>query len=171
MYCPKCGQQQISDEMRFCSRCGLALSGLAEWLAGGTLPAKRADEEPVVAVSPRRKAIRRAGKLMFFSGVLFPIFLMISIGVDEPGPMFFPFLVFFISLAWMLYARLFSDNTAPMLNRSVQTTTLGAPPARTPLPPATTPPISNTGRSQVRTNELAQPPSVTEHTTRLLDNE
>ena len=35
MYCPKCGQQQISDEMKFCSRCGLALSGLADWLAGG----------------------------------------------------------------------------------------------------------------------------------------
>ncbi len=37
MYCPNCGQQQVSEEMRFCSRCGLALSGLAEWLAGGML--------------------------------------------------------------------------------------------------------------------------------------
>src|SRR5689334_7647741 len=37
MYCPNCGQQQVSDEMRFCSRCGLALTGLAEWLGGGML--------------------------------------------------------------------------------------------------------------------------------------
>ena len=37
MYCPKCGQQQVSDEMRFCSRCGLALTGLAEWLGGAPL--------------------------------------------------------------------------------------------------------------------------------------
>ena len=49
MYCPNCGQQQISEEMRFCSRCGLALSGLAEWLAGGRLPAKRVDDEQVAA--------------------------------------------------------------------------------------------------------------------------
>jgi hypothetical protein len=171
MYCPKCGQQQVSEEMRFCSRCGLALSGLPEWLAGGAAPAKRADEEQVIGLSPRRKGMRRAAKLMFFSGVLFPIFLAFSIGVEEPGPMAIPFLVFFISLAWMLYARLFSDNTVPAIGRSAQPINVGAPPIHTALPPATTPPIPNTGRQQVRTNELSQPASVTEHTTRLLDNE
>ena len=35
MYCPKCGQQQVSDNTRFCSRCGLPIDVLAEWLAGG----------------------------------------------------------------------------------------------------------------------------------------
>ncbi len=171
MYCPKCGQQQVSEEMRFCSRCGLALSGLAEWLAGTSLPVQRADETRVLGVSPRRKNIRRAAKLMFFSAVLFPVFLAFSIAVDEGGPMVIPFMVFFVSLVWMLYARLFSDKTMPVLNQSAQTSTLYTPPARTPLPPATTPPIPNTGRQQVRTNELAQPSSVTENTTRLLDNE
>jgi len=171
MYCPNCGQQQASDEMRFCSRCGVPLSGLAEWLAGGSLPATLGDEPQVVAMSPRRKGIRRAGKLMFFSGVLFPIFLAFSIAVDEGGPMVVPFLLFFISLAWMLYARLFSDNTAPLgINRAVQTSTVGAPAARTQLPPATTSYIPETD-PRVRTNELAQRPSVTEHTTRLLENE
>jgi len=168
MYCPNCGQQQISDEMRFCSRCGMALSGLAEWLAGG-LPAPRKTEVQVSADSPRRKGIRRAAKLMFFSGVLFVIFLAISLAVDEPGPMIVPFLVFFVSLVMMLYARLFSDKTAPVINHAAQTTTLGSASARNALPPATSIPINN--RHQVRTNELAQPPSVTEHTTRLLDNE
>lgn len=167
MYCPNCGQQQVSDEMRFCSRCGLALSGLAEWLAGGALAVTQKEETKAATLSPRRKSIRRAGKLMFFSGVIFPIFLLISLAADEPGPLVVPFLLFFISLAWMLYARLFSDNTVP---RSAQTTTFGAAPARTPLPPATTPPISDLGR-RTRTNELAQPPSVTEHTTKLLDHE
>ena len=173
MYCPKCGQQQVSDEMRFCSRCGLALSGLAEWLAGGSLPVKHADEPEKVTVSRRRKGMRRAAKLMFFSAVLFPIFLIIALAENEAAVLIPPSILFFISLAWMLYTRIFSDNSvrAPIIDRSVQTSTLGAPPARTPLPPATTPPISNMGRQQVRTNELAQPPSVTEHTTRLLDNE
>ena len=167
MYCPKCGQQQISDEMRFCSRCGLALSGLADWLAGGGLPAQRqAEVQQVSTDSPRRKGIRRASKLMFFSGVLFVIFIAISLAVDEGGPMIVPAVVFFVSLVMMLYARLFSSATSPVNN---QTTELNSTSTRSSLPPATSIPINN--RQQVRTNELAQPPSVTDHTTRLLDNE
>jgi hypothetical protein len=171
MYCPNCGQQQVSDEMRFCSRCGLALSGLAEWLGGGSLPAKREDETQAPALSPRRKGMRRAAKLMFFSGVLFPIFLVISIAEGDGGPLVAPVLLFFISLAWLLYARLFSAATVPLLNRSAQTSTLGTTATRSSLPPAQTTAIPNIGRQQVRTNELAQPPSVTEHTTRFLDSE
>ena len=157
--------------MRFCSRCGLALSGLAEWLAGGAVPVRGQDEPKVEALSARRKGIRRAGKLMFFSGVLFPIFLLISIAVGEGGPMVIPFALFFISLAMMLYARLFSDKTVPMDNQTAQTSALGSASARGSLPAASNIPIPAAGRQQVRTNELAQPPSVTENTTRLLDNE
>lgn len=170
MYCPNCGQQQISDEMRFCSRCGLALSELAEWLAGGSLQVKRPEAVQVSRDSPRRKGIRRAAKLMFFSGVLFPIFLVFSLAVDEGGPLAIPFILFFVSLVMMLYARLFSDKTAPALNQAAQTSALGSASARS-LPPPINIPISGVGRQHVRTNELAQPPSVTDHTTRLLDNE
>jgi len=173
MYCPNCGQQQISDEMRFCSRCGLALSGLAEWLTGGRLPARPRDEAPAPgALSPRRKGIRRAAKLMFFSGVLFPVFLVFSLAADEGAPMVIPIILFFVSLVLMLYARLFSDKTvpAPAMNQAAQTSTLGSASARGSLPPATNTHIP-AGRQHVRTNELAQPPSVTENTTRLLDNE
>jgi hypothetical protein len=170
MYCPNCGQQQISEEMRFCSRCGLALSGLAEWLATGRLPLKREEEAKPVALSPRRKGIRRAGKLMFFSGVLFPVFLLFSLAIDEGGPMVIPFMLFFVSLAMMLYARIFSDKNPPVSFPSAQTSALGSASARS-LPPANTVTMPHAGRHQVRTNELAQPPSVTENTTRLLDNE
>lgn len=170
MYCPNCGQQQISDEMRFCSRCGLALGALVEWLAGGRMPAKRVDEAQVSASSPRRKGIRRAGKLMFFSGVLFPVFLALGLAIDEGGVMIIPFAVFFVSLVLMVYALLFSDKTAPVDNQ-VQTSTLGPISARGSLPPATNNSMPGVGRQHVRTNELAQPPSVTENTTRLLDND
>jgi hypothetical protein len=167
MYCPNCGQQQISDEMRFCSRCGLALSGLAEWLVGGALPVRH----EISADSPRRKGIRRAAKLMFSSGVLFPIFLVISLAIDEPGPLAIPLIIFFISLVMMLYARIFSDKIAPGNYQAPQTSALGSGSARGSLPPPTSIPIPAAGRQRVRTNELAQPPSVTDHTTRLLDNE
>jgi hypothetical protein len=173
MYCPNCGQQQVSDEMRFCSRCGLALSGLAEWLARGGVPEKDEGKLPVAAHSPHRKNMRRAAKLMFFSGAIFPIFLIISIAEGIGEPLIFPFVVFFASLAWMLYARLFSDKNAPVTfpAAAAQTSTLGSSPSRSSLPPATNMPIPDMRRQQVRTNELAQPPSVTENTTRLLDNE
>jgi hypothetical protein len=171
MYCPNCGQQQISDEMRFCSRCGLALTGLAEWLASGSLVVKRPDPVENSAITPRRKNIRRAAKLMFSSGVLFCIFLAISIAVDEGGPMFVPFFVFFVSIVWMLYARLFSDNTPRPNYQAPQSTVLAQPPARSSLPAAQTTSMPGVGRQQARTNELAQPPSVTENTTRFFNNE
>ena len=158
--------------MRFCSRCGLSFTGLAEWLAGGALPVRRQEEaNKSRALSPRRKGIRRAAKLMFFSAVLFPVFVAISIGVDEGGPMVLPVIIFFISLVMMLYARLFSDNTAPVMNQPAQMPALGANPTRASLPPPANMPMPDIGRQRVRTNELAQPPSVTENTTKLLDNE
>ena len=170
MYCPNCGQQQISDEMRFCSRCGLALSGLMEWLAGGRVPAKRSEvSQDPKALSPRRKGIRRAAKLMFFSAVLFPVFMVFCAAIEEGAPMIFPSLLFFISAVMMIYARLFSDKTVPVNYQAPQPATFGPTSARTSLPPAANIPMP--GRQHVRTNELAQPPSVTENTTRLLDNE
>src|SRR6185369_67418 len=165
MYCPNCGQQQVSDEMRFCSRCGLALSGLAEWLAGGVLVRRPEETGP----SRQRKHIRRGSKLLFFSAVMFPIFLLISIGIDEPGPLFIPLFFAFIAGMWLLYAKLFIDNTTP-LSQGTQASAFATPPARGSLPPPTHFPI-DIGRQQVRTNELAEMPSVTEHTTKLLDNE
>jgi endogenous inhibitor of DNA gyrase (YacG/DUF329 family) len=171
MYCPNCGQQQVSDEMRFCSRCGISLIGLIEWLNGSRVPLVRR-EEARFAMSPRRKGMRRAGKLMFFSGALFPVFLAISIAVEEGGPLAIPFILFFISLTMMLYARLFSDENAPVtVSLASQTTTLSAPPRRGSLPSPSNTPIAPAGRQQVRTNELYEPPSVTENTTKFLDNE
>lgn len=169
MYCPNCGQQQMSEEMRYCSRCGLALSGLAEWIAGGNLTANSTEKVQVSELSPRRKGIRRAAKLMFFSVALFPVFLVISLAIDEGGPLAFPLIIFFVSLVWMLYARLFGDPTARMIDTTFQTSTLGSTTARGSLPPAAANSMPGLGRQQVRTNELAQPSSVTEHTTRLLD--
>ncbi len=150
-----------------------------EWLSAGGMPAKRQEVAQVAGDSPRRKGIRRASKLMFFSGVLFPIFLRICIAVEEGGPMIVPFGLFFVALVMMLYARLFSDNTervkgplvyTPALQTSAaQNPALGSDQSRSALPPAANNSIPTFGTQPVRTNELVQPPSVTENTTRLLD--
>jgi endogenous inhibitor of DNA gyrase (YacG/DUF329 family) len=156
MYCPRCGQQQISDEMKFCSRCGLPMSGLGEWLAERGTPALREQDTQVATVSPRKIGIRRGAKVMFASGVLFPVFLVLSLIIDEGAPMIVPIVVFFVSLVMMLYARLFGEVTSPVRSQSQTTTLLSGA-------------SQNPGHQQVRTNELLQPPSVTDHTTKLLD--
>jgi hypothetical protein len=171
MYCPRCSQLQISDEMKFCSRCGLPLSGLAEWLATGGVPAVPQQETQVSSRSPRQKKIRRAGKLMFISGVLFPVFVVISLVFDEGGPMAVPLVLFFVSFFMMLYARLFVEQTSSIQNQQTPSA-LGAMSGG--ALPAAAVPVFSPGKlsgQPVRTNELAQPPSVTENTTRLLDEE
>lgn|SRR5688572_24436610 len=171
MYCPRCGQQQVSDDMKFCSRCGLPIGGLTEWLAGGGALARREPETQAYLPPPRRKGVRRGAKLMFLSGVLFFIFLLIALIGDEEAVMIIPVILFFVSLVIMLYSRFFEE---PKPIKSQQTSGLGAMSQGSALPPASTIPLHGPGNlagQQVRTNELVQPPSVTENTTKLLDRE
>ena len=78
MYCPRCGQQQTSDSMRFCSRCGFALEGTMQVLAhGGMLPQYQppADEK---TISPRRKGVKQGVLIMLIGLLLVPIFGVMS---------------------------------------------------------------------------------------------
>jgi hypothetical protein len=111
---------------------------------------------------------------MFLSGVLFPVVLALSLVIDEGAPMFVPVLIFFVALIMMLYARLFSEDISPIKSQQAQTSGLGAMSDRSALPPASNIPMfgpRNLAGQQVRTAELAQPPSVTENTTKLLDKD
>lgn len=169
MYCPKCGQQQVSDNTRFCSQCGLPISGLAEWIAAGGILAVREEEAaPMVLASPRRKGITRGAKLMFLSGVLLPIFFGLSIFDGSPALLLVPLTIFLAGLSLMLYSRIFGEEIPPAKRLQAQPSGLGATLGSSALPPASNIWINNVGGQQVKTAELAQPPSVTEHTTQFL---
>jgi len=170
MYCPQCGLQQISDNTRFCSRCGLPISGLAEWLSGGAVLAPPAAPLTMFP-SPRRKGMKSGAKLMFISAVLTPLFLGFCFLVDEAAPLLVPFTIFLAGLAYMLYSRLFLEASAPHQAYLAPPARLGMPYYNQALPPASAPMMGNLGKEQIRTSELAQPASVTEHTTKLLDSE
>jgi hypothetical protein len=160
--------------MRFCSRCGLPLSGLPEWLASNGAPVVRVQENPISLSSPRRKGIRRGAKVMFFSVALLPLFVFLSFLVDEPVPLFVPFITFIVGLTITLYSRLFVEDFPSIKSQLAQPFGIGTPSGGQALPPASHIPMYGPGNltgQRVRTNELAQPPSVTEHTTKLLDNE
>ena len=169
MFCPRCGQQQVSGEVRFCPRCGLSLASVPALLAG--FEAAPSEGSARGGRSKKRKQIRRGAKLMFLSAVLLPVFAVLAGVADHPGPLIVPLTVFFAGLAWLLYFVLFGEEeaqeSADVRGREVLRDSRAAPS----LPPATFVPASGFGARRAHTADMAQPPSVTEQTTKLLDQE
>lgn len=155
--------------MRFCPRCGLSLASVPALVAGFESPAPPVGPTRG-ARSKKRKQMRRGAKLMFLSAVLFPIFFALAIAVDGPGPLIVPVTVFFAGLAWLLYFVIFGEEEA---RESLEAAREGLRESRTapPLPPATFVPASGFGARPAHTADMAQPPSVTEQATKLLNEE
>ena len=81
MHCPQCGQQQVVDEMRFCSRCGFPLSVVTEVLShGGTLPEREAEASAPKLTSRQRG--KRLAVILLLTGILLA---MIGGIIKEPG--------------------------------------------------------------------------------------
>ena len=170
MYCPRCGQPPAVDHMRFCPSCGFRLSGVAELLANdGFLGAREPVEPQVNKMSPRRRGIRQGAKLMFLSGVLLPPAFGLSIAADSPAPLLIPLTVFLTGLAWLLYFRLFGEESLPIAERS-QPAQIGPAGRNAYIPPARRAPAYELDPPRGDTAGLSLSPSVTEHTTNLLGN-
>ena len=78
MFCPRCGQQQATDSMRFCSRCGFAMEGTMHVLAhGGMLPVYQgpAGEK---TISARRRGVKQGALLMLIGVLLVPILAIMA---------------------------------------------------------------------------------------------
>lgn len=108
---------------------------------------------------------------MFLSGVLAPVFLGLSFLAENPGPLLIPLTIFLAGLALMLYTQLFGEGAASAVSQQAQPSSFEPRLADAVLPPASNLGMNDFGGQQVRTKELVQPPSITEHTTRLLDND
>jgi hypothetical protein len=171
MFCPKCGQERISADVRYCSRCGFHLGGvdalLAQELALST-PTAVYQSEPSKS-SPRRTGTRLGAKLMFISLVIVPVAIGLSAFADSPGPLLIPLTVFLAGLFRAVYAMLFEEKELPP-QPPVQL--LPRPGAYAPpLPPHYSTPLSTASGRKVTTGEMVSPPSVTENTTRFLEEE
>ena len=177
MYCPQCGQQQVSGTVRFCSRCGFPLDGVIQLLAsGGMMPVYRTSDEPV-QISPRRKGVKQGAILMLSGAVIVPILGTIASFSTAAFPELLAALAAIICFIGgpfrMLYAALFEEGApkrVAMYGPPVAPQQF-APPRQNPaLPP---PPVHtpSSWRGRPTTAELANRPSVTENTTRLLDKE
>src|SRR5712691_1705172 len=176
MFCPRCGQQQATDALRFCSRCGFPLEGALHLLAhGGMLPLYQplAGEQKISA----RKTGVKQGALIFLLGVVLVPALGVLYGWTDLNPFgFFAALaavLFFIGGPLrMLFAALFEEGAPArqFVPTSYAPTAIPSPPAArvSALPPASVSPASQ-WRPRPQTAEILQPPSVTDHTTRLLE--
>lgn len=180
MYCPQCGQQQVSDSLRFCSRCGFPLEGVLVLLGnGGALPVYQAPDEPR-EMSAKRKGVRQGGVLLLAGVVLVPALgLMDSFtqGFDILDILFpLAAILFFVGgLMRMLFAGIFEEGAKPRPPRMMGSY---APPMpshlaashRPGLPPGSAVPVGG-WKGRPLTAEIRTPSSVTENTTRLLDKD
>lgn len=178
MYCPQCGQQQVSDAVRFCSRCGFLLEGVTVVVASGGIIPTRYIQPRNHQLSPRNKGIRQGAMLMLSTLLLVPIVSIISVNFLGNPEVIIPLTAIFCfigGLLRILYAVLMEDAVPQMDPNQMGPY---SPPAASQvnsarnaaLPPASA--NSVTGwMPRTKTAEIYQPPSITENTTRLLDKE
>lgn len=187
MYCPQCGQQQLSAEVRYCSRCGLPLGVVAEVLAGGgALQGYVAGGQGRGGkLTPRQRGMRQGAMLMLSAMLIVPLVLLLGVFLLRLPMELVPITAIFCvagGFLRMIYASLFEEHVAASEQPAVPAytpPTLAAPGGsveRGALPPqrqqGIPPPQPRVAAVPSRTNtaEIAAPPtSVTDHTTRLLD--
>ena len=178
MYCPQCGQQQVSDVIRYCSRCGFLLDGVNALLArGGAVPTQYI-QPGYKYLSPRSKGIRQGALLMLSTLLIVPLVAIIGVAVLNLPAVIVGITAVTCLLGGLLrifYALLMEEPIAPANSESMggyeqPAMSQFARPAQNPaLPPAS---VSNTAAwRRPNTAEIYQPPSVTENTTRLLNKD
>lgn len=181
MFCPRCGQEQLTSETKFCSRCGFLLTGVLELIHNNGLPTQTLVSSEKKGISPRKKGFKQGGQLLFLSLMTVPIIAIISAALNfSPAlSVITGILTFWGGILRMLYARIFESNEAGednsetgifsfarrLLNKKQSTNALA--PAHTTVNDSYIPPFTNNWRD---TNDLA-PQSVTDHTTKLLEKD
>ncbi|MEP6570378.1 MAG: zinc ribbon domain-containing protein [Acidobacteriota bacterium] len=178
MYCPQCGQQQVSDVVRYCSRCGFLLDGVSAVVArGGAVPTQYVPQG-YRQLSPRSKGVRQGALLMLSTVLIVPLVGIIGVAIlGLPGEIAGIAAVTCMlgGLLRIFYALLMEDAVAPnnpeaMAGYGQAVTPQFARPVQNPaLPPASA--NAPAWRPRLNTAELYQPPSVTENTTRLLNKD
>lgn len=160
MFCPKCGKRQLSDDIRFCAQCGLPLEPARKSLTSGNTAIEPAG---VKRLSPRAKGILQGFAIIPGGiGVMAVVDIFYeALGAGMMAPLYSMLtIIALLAMARILYA-VFLEPGRP-------TKAVTAPSAQKELAPAST---SATGAAlPAVTAEISPPHSVTEHTTRQLQN-
>jgi len=160
MFCPKCGKRQLSDDIRFCAQCGLALEPARKSLTSGNA----IEPTKVKGLSPRAKGIIQ-GIAIIPGGIgamaVIDIFYE-ALGAGMMAPLYSMLtMVALLAIARILYAVFLEPGPAP---KAAPTSV-----SQNELAPAGTSSATGAALSAV-TGEIVHPRSITEHTTRQLQN-
>jgi hypothetical protein len=173
MHCPRCGQQQTSDEIRFCTKCGLEISDVKDLLAPETV------QTTAQRKSANNKAARQGLMLIFSGFILMLILAILRDFFTIPKSLFAVTVLIFIiggairmALPSLLGRNNFTENKDDSRESDLETNNLsGEQIFDKSLPEAEYRPPLNFDAKNYDTNELVVPPSVTEDTTRKLAKE
>lgn len=182
MHCPRCGQQQVSEEIKFCSRCGFPLGLVSEILAhGGFLP-QLADLHKSKKWLTRNTGLKLA--LLWFIVICFILVPLAAI-TDAPGGAVAGLSVIgfcgalFLTVLSFLFlpkeAKNFSSQSEN-LNEYAPSQFTGKKTNQNALPPPTSQPVSayappSAGSWKAADTGELVPHSVTEGTTKLLQKD
>jgi hypothetical protein len=173
MFCPKCSQQQISDETRFCSRCGFQLNVVKALLASDDAPQNAEIQKADRSLRKRDMTIGAA--VMFF-------FALVAAAITVDMPSSHSARIILLVVAWLILTLLI--NIKPIIqyflradNSASATDDFPASKAfsrftsrdKNALPEARGTPAADLVMPNLNTAEMIKPPSVTENTTNLLD--
>jgi zinc-ribbon domain len=167
MFCPRCGQQ-AAEGIRFCSRCGLPLAAAAELVeAGGELARPDA-----VGLTQRQRGTRKGLTIAVGGLLFFGVAALLTAYRDELFPLLIlAGILITVGVMRLLYGLLLEEH-APAKELSKRRAELPGEPARaTELPPARAVPANVYARPGAQTSDMAAPNSVTESTTKLLDED
>jgi hypothetical protein len=150
--------------VRFCSLCGLPLDVIAEVTANYGMAPWDAAKTPSATRTSRQKGIRIGTILMLTAVVLSPLFFALAVMVDGPAPLLAPLTILLTGLCFVLYSRAFGEER-PATQRKYPVLKPPSPVLSLPHKP----PIEGFGSRKVNTSDMAEPPSVTDHTTQFFD--
>src|SRR5215213_5239671 len=150
MHCPRCGQQQVSEDIKFCSRCGFPLGLVSEILAhGGFLP-----QLAELNNKSKRWLTRNLGLKISLIWFLLVDFILVPLAMitDAPGEIvaFFAVVGFCGALLLTVLSFLFLPNEkktfqmpTELPNQTTAPQHLRGNQNQTALPPQTSQPVSS----------------------------
>lgn len=185
MHCPSCGQQQVSAEIKFCSRCGFPLGLVSEILAhGGFLPQLADLHKTKTWFTKKNGVVFSFFWFMFFLLIMAPFWGILGVekmaGISAITGIFGGLMWLIGSLVLLKSSKepqFFQPSSNPLqMNQmpiSQQQNLYGANQYQA-LPPQQSIPISAYAPpkpgSWRETNDLVQPGTVTDETTRMLQH-
>ncbi|HEY0427217.1 MAG TPA: zinc ribbon domain-containing protein [Pyrinomonadaceae bacterium] len=174
MFCPKCSQQQVSDETRFCSRCGFQLNVVKALLSSESATQSVETAKPDRSLRKRDATIGAA--LMFVCA-----FVVAGLTVDMPASHSARILLLIV--AWFFLSLLINikpiiqyfmraENASPASDDFSVSKTISQLTSRNKnaLPEAHGIP-ADFAMPGLNTAEMVKPPSITERTTNLLERD